>query len=172
MIDLRLLRENPDLVRASQRARGEDPGLVDALLEADAARRAAVSAADNLRAEQKAASKKVGAASTEERPALLEQAKELAEKVKAAEAEQADAEKAFTAAHMAISNVIIDGVPAGGEDDFVVLDTVGSPRPSTTRKTMWRLASRSGCSTSSAAPRCRARGSTSSPGTARCCSSV
>ena len=128
MIDLRLLRENPDLVRASQRARGEDPGLVDALLEADAARRVAVSAADNLRAEQKAASKKVGAASAEERPALLERAKGLADMVKAAEAEQADAEKAFTAAHMAISNVIIDGVPAGGEDDFVVLDTVGQPR--------------------------------------------
>jgi seryl-tRNA synthetase len=128
VIDLRLLRENPDLVRSSQRARGEDPGLVAALLEADAARRVAVSAADNLRAEQKAASKKVGAASAEERPALLERAKGLADMVKAAESEQADAEKAFTAAHMAISNVIIGGVPAGGEDDFVVLDTVGQPR--------------------------------------------
>jgi seryl-tRNA synthetase len=127
VIDLRLLRENPDAVRASQRARGEDPGLVDALLEADAARRAAVTVADNLRAEQKAASKKVGAASKEDRPALLEQAKQLAEKVKAAEAEQAEGEKAFTAAQMAISNVIIDGVPYGGEDDFVVLDTVGEP---------------------------------------------
>ncbi len=127
MIDLKLLRESPDAVRASQRARGEDPGLVDALLEADTARRAAVSAADNLRAEQKTASKKVGAASPDERPALLERAKELADTVKAAEAEQADAEKAFTAAQMAISNVIIDGVPAGGEDDFVVRDTVGQP---------------------------------------------
>jgi seryl-tRNA synthetase len=128
VIDLKLLRENPDLVRASQRARGEDPGLVDALLEADAARRSAVSAGDNLRAEQKAVSKQVGKASPEERPALLEQAKVFAEKVKAAEVAQADAEKAFTAAHMAISNVIIDGVPAGGEDDFAVLDTVGEPR--------------------------------------------
>jgi seryl-tRNA synthetase len=128
VIDLKVLRENPDLVRASQRARGEDPALVDALLQSDAARRAAVSAADNMRAEQKAASKKVGSASPDERPALLEQAKELAEKVKTVEAEQAEAEKAFTAAHMAIGNVIIDGVPAGGEDDFVVLDTVGEPR--------------------------------------------
>ena len=127
MIDLKLLRENPDAVRASQRARGEDPALVDALADADAARRAAVSAADNLRAEQKAASKRVGAASPDERPALLERAKELAEKVKAAEADQAAAEKDFTAAYMAISNVIIDGVPAGGEDDFVLLDTVGEP---------------------------------------------
>lgn len=127
MIDLKLLRENPDVVRASQRARGEDPDLVDALLRADTARRAAVSAADNLRAEQKAASKQVGKASPEERPALLDQARALADRVKAAEAEQAGADAAVTAAHMAISNVVIDGVPAGGEDDFTVLETVGEP---------------------------------------------
>ena len=129
MIDLKLLRENPDVVRASQRARGEDPALVDALLAADEARRAAVSAADNLRAEQKAASRSVGKASPDERPALLERAKELAEQVKAAEARQAEAEQALTEAHMAISNIVIDGVPPGGEDDFVVLDTVGEPTP-------------------------------------------
>ena len=127
MIDLKLLRDDPDRVRASQRARGEDPALVDVLLDTDAARRSAISAADGLRAEQKAASKQVGAASPDERPALLARAKELAEQVKAAEAEQAAAEQAFTAAHMALGNVIIDGVPAGGEDDFVVLDTVGTP---------------------------------------------
>ncbi|CAN3131443.1 serine--tRNA ligase [Mycobacterium sp. smrl_JER01] len=127
MIDLKVLRDNPDAVRASQRARGEDPGLVDALAEADAARRAAISVADNLRAEQKSASRLVGKATAEERAALLAAAKELAEKVKTAETAQAEAERAYTAAHMAISNVIIDGVPAGGEDDFVVLDTVGSP---------------------------------------------
>jgi seryl-tRNA synthetase len=127
VIDLKFLRENPDAVRTSQRARGEDPALVDALLDADAARRAAVSAADNLRAEQKAASKKVGKASPDERPALLAQAKELAEQVKAAETAQADADRAFTAAHMALSNVVIDGVPAGGEDSFNVLDVVGEP---------------------------------------------
>ena len=127
MIDLKLLRDDPDRVRASQRARGEDPGLVDALLDADAARRSAISAGDNLRAEQKAASKQVGAASPDERPAKLALAKDLAEQVKAAEAEQGAAEQAFTAAHMAIGNVILDGVPAGGEDDFVVLETVGTP---------------------------------------------
>lgn len=127
MIDLKLLRDDPDRVRASQRARGEDPGLVDALLDADAHRRSAISSADNLRAEQKAASKRVGAASPDERQALLAHAKDLAEQVKAAEAEQSTAAQAFTAAHMAIGNVVIDGVPAGGEDDFVVLETVGEP---------------------------------------------
>jgi seryl-tRNA synthetase len=127
VIDLKLLRENPDAVRRSQTSRGEDPALVDILLAADTARRTAISTADSLRADQKAASKKVGAASADERPALLARAKELAEQVKAAEAEQADAEAAFVAAHMAISNVIIDGVPAGGEDDYAVLDVVGEP---------------------------------------------
>ncbi|BBZ02200.1 serine--tRNA ligase [Mycolicibacterium chitae] len=127
MIDLKMLRDDPDAVRRSQRSRGEDPALVDALLSADTARRSAVSAADNLRAEQKAVSKQVGAASPEDRPAVLARAKELAAEVKAVEAAQADAEQAFAAAHLAVSNVIIDGVPAGGEDDFVVLETVGEP---------------------------------------------
>jgi seryl-tRNA synthetase len=127
VIDLKLLRENPDAVRQSQRSRGEDLALVDTLLAADTARRSAISTADSLRADQKAASKKVGAASADERPALLQRAKELAEQVKAAEAEQAEAEAALTAAHMAISNVIIDGVPAGGEEDYTVLDVVGEP---------------------------------------------
>ncbi len=127
VIDLKLVRENPDAVRRSQLIRGEDPALVDALLAADTARRAAVSAADTLRADQKAASKKVGAASPDERPALLEDAKRLAAAVKQAETRQAGADVAFTAAHMAIPNVVLDGVPAGGEDDFEVLEVVGSP---------------------------------------------
>lgn len=129
MIDLKLLREDPDAVRRSQLSRGEDPALVDALLAADAARRSAISSADTLRAEQKAASKSVGAASPDERPVRLARAKELAEQVKAAEIAQAEAETAFAAAHMAISNVVIDGVPAGGEDDYRVLDVVGEPAP-------------------------------------------
>ena len=127
MIDLKLLRDNPDAVRESQKKRGEDPTLVDTLLAADTARRTAISTADSLRADQKAASKKVAAASAEDRPKLLEQAKDLAEQVKSAEAQQAEAEATFAAAHMAISNVIIDGVPAGGEDNFAVLDVVGEP---------------------------------------------
>jgi seryl-tRNA synthetase len=127
VIDPKLLRENPELMRWSQRARGEDPALVDVLLDADAQRRSTISAADNLRAEQKAVSKQIAGASRDERPALLERAKELAAQVKVAEAEQAAAEQRFTAAHMELSNVIIDGVPAGGEDNYVVIDTVGEP---------------------------------------------
>jgi len=127
VIDLKLVREDADAVRRSQRSRGEDPALVDALLEADAARRAAVSAADSLRAEQKSASRKVGSASPEQRPELLERAQQLAAAVKNAETRQAEAETSFNAAHTAIPNVIIPGVPAGGEDDYAVLDVIGEP---------------------------------------------
>ena len=128
MIDLKLAREDPDGVRRSQLSRGEDPGLVDVLLDADADRRAAISAADTLRAEQKAASKSVGAANAQDRPALLERAKQLAADVREAQARQAEAETAFHTAHLAIPNVIIEGVPPGGEDDYAVLEVVGEPR--------------------------------------------
>ncbi|MGW5308329.1 serine--tRNA ligase [Nocardia thailandica] len=128
MIDLRFLREDPEAVRASQRARGEDPALVDALLEADSARRAAVATADNLRAEHKAMGKVIGKASKEERPALLAQASDMSAKVKEAEAAQHAADADLDAAHRAISNVVQEGAPAGGEDDYVVLETVGTPR--------------------------------------------
>jgi len=126
VIDLKLLRDDPDRVRASQRTRGADPGLVDTLLAADDARRAAVAKADALRAEQKSIGKQVAQASPQERPAVLHRAKQLADEVKAAEAEQAEADAALREAHLAVPNVVEDGVPAGGEDDFVTLDTVGT----------------------------------------------
>ena len=126
MIDLRFLRTDPDAVRASQRARGERPELVDELLAADTARREAVTRGDTLRAEQKSVSKSVRGASPEERPATLERAKALAAQVKEAEAAQAEAEAALRTAHLAVSNVV-EGAPPGGEDDYVVLREVGTP---------------------------------------------
>ena len=125
MIDLRLLRENPDLVRASQRARGDDESAVDRLLAADTERRAAVHRADDLRAEQKAASQSVKKASPEERPAVLERAKALAAEVKSAEEAARVADEALRAVHMSIANVVAPEVPPGGEDDSVTLRTVG-----------------------------------------------
>jgi seryl-tRNA synthetase len=126
VIDLKLLRENPDQVRASQRIRGADESLVDALLAADDARRAAVARADALRGDQKSASKAVSQATPEDRPAVLARAKELSEQVKDAEAEQSATDAALREAHLAIPNVVEDGVPPGGEDDFVTLELVGT----------------------------------------------
>src|SRR4051812_5120017 len=128
MIDLRILRDDPEAVRASQRARGEDEGLVDQLLSADERRRGSVSRADTLRAEQKQFGKQVGRAKGDERAALLAKGKELAAEVKSAEAEQAAAEEALVALHRSIPNVVSAEAPVGGEDDFTVLKHVGEPR--------------------------------------------
>jgi seryl-tRNA synthetase len=127
VIDLRTLRENPDTVRASQRARGEDEAVVDALLTADERRRSAVAAADALRAEQKLLGKQVGRAHGEERDALLTKGRELAANVRAAEAAQSEAETELTLLHAAVPNVVHPDAPAGGEDDYVVLKEVGTP---------------------------------------------
>jgi seryl-tRNA synthetase len=128
VIDLKTLREDPEAVRASQRARGEDPSLVDALLSADERRRSAVSRADNLRAEQKRLGKQVGKSKGEERETLLAQARQLAADVKEAEAEQNAAEEELLQVHKQIPNVVEPETPSGGEDDFVVLKHVGTPR--------------------------------------------
>lgn len=127
MIDLRLLREEPDRLRRSQRARGEDEKLVDALLDLDERRRSAVASFDALRAEQKAVGKSVSKAEGEEREALLSHARELSDRVKSAEDEQTRLEAELLELRRAIPNVIVDGVPAGGEDDFTVLEHVGTP---------------------------------------------
>lgn len=125
MIDLKALRADPDRVRDSQRRRGESEAVVDELLAADERRRAAVSRADALRAEQKVASGAVRGASPEERPALIERGKALAAEVKTAEEAVREADAALRLAQLRIPNIVEVDVVAGGEDDFVTLDTVG-----------------------------------------------
>ncbi|MFI5936176.1 serine--tRNA ligase [Actinoplanes sp. NPDC051494] len=125
MIDLRLLREDPELIRASQRVRGESTDKVDALLRADEERRAATQRFESVRAEQKSLGKQVSKASGDDRAALLARTKELAGEVKAAEAAANAADETLRAAHLAVPNIVQDGVPPGGEDDFVVLREVG-----------------------------------------------
>ena len=126
MIHLRLLREDPDRVRASQRARGESVAAVDELLTADEVRRAAVAAFEAVRAEQNQLGKQVAKASGDERAGLLTRTKELSAQVKAAQAAVDEAEARLRAAQLAVPNVVEDGAPPGGEDDFVVLREVGT----------------------------------------------
>jgi seryl-tRNA synthetase len=125
VIDLRLLREDPDRIRASQRLRGESPELVDDLLRADEERRSATQRFEALRAEQKALGKQVPKATGDERAALLARTKDLAVEVKAAETAATETDQALRRAHLAVPNIVEDGVPAGGEDDFIVLREVG-----------------------------------------------
>jgi seryl-tRNA synthetase len=127
VIDLRLLRDDPDLFRASQRLRGESTEVVDQLLRADEERRAATQRFEAVRAEQKSLGKQVAKANGADRDAVLARSKELAAEVKAAEAAATEADQALRRAHLAVPNLVEVGVPPGGEDDFVVLRMVGDP---------------------------------------------
>ena len=127
MIDLRVVRDNPDLVRASQVARGDDPALVDQVLDADSRRRSALTEFEQLRAEQKSLGKDVAKAQGDERTALLARTKTIAEKVKALQSDADDADRTLTDLSRKIAN-IVEGAPAGGEDDYVVLRTEGTVR--------------------------------------------
>ncbi|MEO5534220.1 MAG: serine--tRNA ligase [Pseudolysinimonas sp.] len=126
MIDPHLLRDHPDVVRRSQEARGVSPATVDQAIAADLTRRAAIGAFETIRAEQNAFGKTVAAAAKDEKAALVAQAQDLAAQVKSAQGAVADAEAEFATVVGAIQNVIIDGIPAGGEDDFVTLREVGA----------------------------------------------
>ncbi|MFF4156818.1 serine--tRNA ligase [Streptomyces sp. NPDC001678] len=128
MIDLRLLREDPDRVRASQRARGEDVDIVDALLSADERRRSSSVRFDELRSEQKSLGKLIPKATGDEKAELLKKAGELSAAVKAADAEQDEAAAEAQRLLLRIGNIVHPDIPRGGEDDFVVLETVGTPR--------------------------------------------
>ena len=138
MIDIALLREQPDIVRASQRARGERVELVDEAISADSARRAAVAAFDALRNEQKTLGKDIGplqgavkkgdTSKQAELDALMAKASQLSEQVTAAENTLREADAALEAVIKEFSNIVHPAVPIGGEDDFVVLEHVGTPR--------------------------------------------
>ncbi|GII95808.1 serine--tRNA ligase [Sinosporangium siamense] len=125
MIDLRTLREHPDRLRVSQRARGEDDSIVDTLLDLDERRRSALTSFERLRAEQKVVGKSVSRASGDERVSLLEQAKDLAARVKSAEGEAETLGRRLDELLMGVPNLVEEGAPHGGEDDFVVLEEVG-----------------------------------------------
>ena len=126
MIDLNLLRDNPDAIRASQRVRGASEALVDEAIGLDKANRLALQEFESLRAEQNSFGKQVSAAPKEQKQALVAQAQELAAKVKDAQAKANEAEEQLKQVLYKIDNVVIDGVPAGGEDDFVLLKEVGT----------------------------------------------
>ena len=138
MIDLQVIRQEPDAVRASQIARGENPAAVDAVLEADSARRAAVATFESLRAEQKSLGKQIGplqgkakggdAAAQAELDSLLAATSTLSDQVAAAEQVVREADAALDEAVKVLSNIVETAAPVGGEDDFVVLEELGAIR--------------------------------------------
>jgi len=132
VIDLKVIRDSPDAARASQKVRGEDPTLIDQVIEADDARRAALSSFESLRAEQNLLSKSVAAAKGDEKAPLLEKAKALSAQVKAAEAQASELAEKSQAILLQIHNLIDTDAPVGGEEDFKIIEHVGTPRDFTT----------------------------------------
>jgi len=128
MIDIKFLRDNPDVVRASQKGRGEDVTIVDKVLKSDEARRLALSDFETLRAEQNTLSKAVASAKGDEKNSLLENAKALANRVKDADSKRAELEEATKNLAMQLSNILDPAAPIGKEEDFVVIEHVGTPR--------------------------------------------
>jgi seryl-tRNA synthetase len=128
VIDPRTLRDDPDRVRAAQARRGLSPDVVDEAVRADERRRTAIVEFERLRSEQKTLGKQVPKAQGEEKQALLARTKALSTEVRAAEAAQAEAEEAARAVFATIPNLAAEESPAGGEDDYVVLEHVGQPR--------------------------------------------
>jgi len=128
VIDPRLLRDDPDRVRAGQLKRGLSADVVDETVVADERRRSSIAEFERLRAEQKQLGKQIAGAQGERKQELLTRTKELAVGVKQAEAAQSQAEAAYRELLMAIPNVAAEEAPEGGEDDFVVLEEVGTPR--------------------------------------------
>ena len=128
MIDPKVLRADPDRLRRAQQARGEPADLIDQLLAADEARRAAIGGHETLRAEQKDVSGQIPKASGEQRQQLLARTKDLAAAVRQADQAREQAEARFTELLRLLPNPVFDDVPLGGEDDFVVRETVGQPR--------------------------------------------
>ena len=132
MIDPRLLRDEPDRIRAAQAKRGLSGDVVDDALAADGRRRSAIVEFERLRSEQKTLGALIAAAGragqSEEKQALLTRTKVLSAEVKKAEAAQAEAGQAYRATMLSIPNPAAEEAPAGGEDDFVVLEHLGTPR--------------------------------------------
>jgi len=128
VIDIRLLRDDPEAVRVSQRARGEDEGIVDAILRADELRRSSLTDFERLRADQKASGKRIAQAGGADKAQLLLEAKATSERVRELQTTAEAAEEELQTLLRRVPNVVVKGIPSGGEDDYAVLETHGTPR--------------------------------------------
>ena len=128
MLDIQFIREHADIVKESQRKRGESVELVDEVLRSDETRRSALKEFEEVRAQQKEIGKKVAAAPADEKAALIAQTKELSAKVAEYKAAADAAAGEYTTAMWKLSNVVEPEAPEGGEDDYVVVKKVGQPR--------------------------------------------
>ena len=128
MLDIQFIREHPDVVKESQRKRGESVELVDEVLKADDQRRSALQAYETSRAEQKSLGRQVASASGDSKAELIAGTKKLAEQVGRNKTVADEATAEYTNLLWRFSNLVEPEAPEGGEDDYVVVKQVGTPR--------------------------------------------
>lgn len=128
MLDIQFIREHADIVKESQRKRGESVELVDEVLRSDEIRRSSLKEFEAARAKQKEIGKQVAAAAADEKAALIAQTKELSSKVSEFKSAADEAAASYTSAMWKLSNIVEPDAPEGGEDDYVVVKKVGTPR--------------------------------------------
>ncbi|MFZ9284046.1 MAG: serine--tRNA ligase, partial [Candidatus Nanopelagicales bacterium] len=138
MLDPKILRDSPELVVASQRARGANEALVTAWQEADSNWRNLNTKYDALRAEQKNLSKSIGplqgklksgdSSVQAELDNLMKQAADMAAELTQLAADRDAAEAKTNELMASFANIVDENAPVGGEEDFKVIETIGKPR--------------------------------------------
>ena len=128
MLDIQFIREHPEVVKESQRKRGESVELVDEVLRSDEVRRSSLKKFEEARAQQKEIGKQVAKTPADEKAALIAKTKELSEQVSAYKADADSANEEYTTAMWKLSNIVEPEAPEGGEDDYVVVKKVGTIR--------------------------------------------
>jgi seryl-tRNA synthetase len=133
------VRSNPQIVKDSQSARGENPALVDEFLKNDQLWRNLTVEVDNLRAEQKSLSKEIGNLKGQQKSSrgpeldkqldtLTKKGSELSDNIASLTTKQEEIKKLADKAMSGISNLVHKDAPIGEEKDFKVIETVGKPR--------------------------------------------
>ena len=139
MINPDFVRNNPQIVKDSQSARGENSALVDEFLKNDQLWRNLTVEVDNLRAEQKTLSKEIGNLKGQQKSSpgpevdkqleiLTKRGTELSDNIASLTTKQDEIKKLADKAMSGISNLVHKDAPVGEEKDFKVIETVGKPR--------------------------------------------
>ncbi len=139
MINPDFVRNNPQIVKDSQSARGENPALVDDFIKNDQLWRNLTVEVDNLRAEQKSLSKEIGNLKGQQKSlpgpevdkqldVLTKKGTELSDNIATLTTKQEEVKKLADKVMSGISNLVHKDAPIGEEKDFKVIETVGKPR--------------------------------------------
>lgn len=131
MIDIKLIRETPDVIRDGLRKRESDPTLVDQILEIDVKRREKIAAVDTLKNERNVTSKQIGVLRKEGKDTTEIQAamRSLGDRIAELDKEAAALDEQQRAILLSLPNMPAPGVVAGGKEANAVMFVAGDGKP-------------------------------------------